>query len=117
LERSVPVREAVRGRVFRFLAAAFFLNALGQIALHVHLVPYLTERGYSAAFAASAAGLVGIMALPGRLIFTPLGDKLPRAYLTAFIFAEAWRWSSCSRCRARPASFCTLFSSVRASAR
>jgi MFS family permease len=27
------------------------------------------------------------MALPGRLIFTPLGDKVPRAYLTAFIFS------------------------------
>ncbi|MGH2584888.1 MAG: MFS transporter [Dehalococcoidia bacterium] len=86
-ERSVPVREALRGTVFRWLAAAFFLNALGQIALHVHLVPYLTGRGYSAGFAATMAGLVGIMALPGRLIFTPLGDRVPRAYLTALIFS------------------------------
>jgi MFS family permease len=85
-ERSVPVREALRGSVFRWMAAAFFLNALGQIALHVHLVPYLTERGYGAEFAATVAGLVGIMALPGRLILTPLGDRVPRAYLTAFIF-------------------------------
>jgi predicted MFS family arabinose efflux permease len=83
----VPVREALRGAVFRWLAAAFFLNALGQIALHVHLVPYLTGRGYSAGFAATMAGLVGIMALPGRLVFTPLGDRVPRAYLTALIFS------------------------------
>jgi cyanate permease len=68
------------------MAAAFFLNALGQIALHIHLVPYLTERGYGAEFAATVAGLVGIMALPGRLILTPLGNRIPRAYLTAFIF-------------------------------
>lgn len=85
-ERSVPVREALNGAVFRWMAAAFFLNTLGQIALHVHLVPYLTGRGYSAGFAATVAGLVGIMALPGRLILTPLGDRIPRAYLTAFIF-------------------------------
>lgn len=85
-ERSVPIREALRGSVFRWMAAAFFLNALGQIALHVHLVPYLIERGYGAEFAATVAGLIGIMALPGRLILTPLGDRLPRAYLTAFIF-------------------------------
>lgn len=85
-ERSVPVREALRGAVFRWMAAAFFLNAVGQIALHVHLVPYLTGRGYGAGFAATMAGLIGIMALPGRLILTPLGDRVPRAYLTAFIF-------------------------------
>ena len=85
-ERSVPVGEALRGPVFRWLAAAFFLNAVGQVALHVHLVPYLRGRGYGTEFAATMAGLVGIMALPGRLIFTPLGDRIPRAYLTAFIF-------------------------------
>src|SRR5215216_6086549 len=85
-ERSVPVKEALSGTVFRWMAAAFFLNALGQIALHVHLVPYLTGRGYGAEFAATVAGLIGIMALPGRLILTPLGDRVPRAYLTALIF-------------------------------
>lgn len=85
-EHSVPVRDALRGAVFRWMAAAFFLNAVGQIALHVHLVPYLTGRGYGAGFAATVAGLIGIMALPGRLILTPLGDRVPRAYLTAFIF-------------------------------
>lgn len=31
-------------------------------------------------------GLVGVMALPGRLIFTPLGDLVPRSVLTAFLF-------------------------------
>ncbi|HEV8717791.1 MAG TPA: MFS transporter [Candidatus Binatia bacterium] len=30
--------------------------------------------------------LVGVMALPGRLIFTPLGDRLPRSLVTAFLF-------------------------------
>ena len=52
----------------------------------VHLIPFLIARGYGAGFAATAAGLVGIMALPGRLIFTPLGGIWPRRYVTAAIF-------------------------------
>ena len=86
VERSVPVRAAVRGAAFRWLTAAFVLNAVGNVAVFVHLVPYLTDRGYGASFAASVASLVGVMALPGRLIFTPLGDRVPRSLLTAFIF-------------------------------
>ncbi len=85
-ERSIATRVAVRGVTFRLLTIAFFLNALGQIALTVHLVPYLTDRGNGAAYAAGIAGLIGIMAMPGRLIFTPLGDRVPRGILTAFIF-------------------------------
>jgi MFS family permease len=46
----------------------------------------LIDHGYESSFAATAMGLVGIMALPGRLIFTPLGDILPRSALTAFLF-------------------------------
>jgi MFS family permease len=86
-ERSVGVRAAVRGAAFWLLTAAFFLSQLGVGAVFVHLVPYLTDRGYSAAFAATATGLVGVMALPGRLVLTPLGDRLPRSLVTAFIFA------------------------------
>jgi MFS family permease len=85
-ERSVGVRAALRGAAFWLLTAAFFLSQLGVGAVFVHLVPYLTDRGYSAAFAATATGLVGVMALPGRLVLTPLGDRLPRSLVTAFIF-------------------------------
>jgi MFS family permease len=52
----------------------------------VHLVPYLIDHGYEPAFAAVTAGLIGVMALPGQLIFTPLGDRLPRSYVTACLF-------------------------------
>jgi MFS family permease len=53
----------------------------------VHLVPLLLERGYGAAFAGGAMGVLGLMALPGRLIFTPLGGVLSRGSVTASIFA------------------------------
>jgi MFS family permease len=86
LERNVPLTIAVRDIAFWWLTAAFVSNTLGAVALNVHLVPYLMDHGYEPGFAATAAGLVGVMALPGRLIFTPMGDRLPRSLVTAFLF-------------------------------
>ncbi|HLZ73170.1 MAG TPA: MFS transporter [Dehalococcoidia bacterium] len=86
LERSLPVRTALHGAAFWWLMGAFFLNTLGVSALFVHLVPYLTDHGYGKEFAANVTGLVGVMALPGRLVLTPLGDRLPRAWVACAIF-------------------------------
>ena len=80
-------RAVVRGAPFRWTAVAFMLSALASTAMTVHLVPLLLERGHGAAFAGGAMGMLGLMALPGRLIFTPLGDRWPRGVVTASIFA------------------------------
>jgi sugar phosphate permease len=85
-EHSLTAREALRDPGFWWLSAAFFLVTLGAGAMVVHLTPYLIGAGYAPAFAAQAAGLVGLVALPGRVIFTPLGDWLPRRLVTAVIF-------------------------------
>jgi len=84
---NVSARDAIRSRAFRWLAVAFSLSALSGYAVTVHLVSLLTERGYSPAFSAGAMGLVGLMALPGRLVFTPLGEYHPRSAVTAIIFS------------------------------
>jgi len=86
-ERSTTVGEALHGTAFWFLAVAFFLATLATGAIFVHLIPYLIGQGYDPAFAAWATGLIGIMGLPGRLFFTPLGGWLPRRWVTAGIFA------------------------------
>jgi MFS family permease len=86
VERSVPPREAVRSAPFRWLALAFGLSALATTAVVVHLIPLLLERGYSPTLAGAAVGAVGLMALPGRLVFTPLGGYWPRSRVTAAIF-------------------------------
>ena len=86
LEPSVPADIAVRGREFHWLTLAFALSTLATTAVSVHLVPLLLERGFSLAFAGGAMGLLGLMALPGRLIFTPLGSRWSRAAVTASIF-------------------------------
>jgi predicted MFS family arabinose efflux permease len=85
-ERSISLDEAMRGATFWWLTLAFVMNIVGVIAINVHLVSYLIDRGFESSFAATVMGLVGLMALPGRLVFTPLGDLLPRSILTAFLF-------------------------------
>lgn len=86
-ETSVPARQALRDETFWWITAGFVLAILAATAVTVHLIPYLISRGYSAGYAASMAGLVGIFALPGRLIFTPLGARWPRHLITGAIFA------------------------------
>ncbi|HEY0969578.1 MAG TPA: MFS transporter, partial [Gemmatimonadales bacterium] len=84
---QVAVRAAVRGAAFRWTAVAFTLSGLTTTAVAVHLVALLLERGHGAAFAGGAMGVLGLMALPGRLVFTPLGDRWSRGAVTASIFA------------------------------
>lgn len=83
---NVPADVAVRSRSFRWLTVAFAMSSLAGTAVAVHLVPLLLERGFAPAFAGAAMGAVGLMALPGRLVFTPLGGRWPRAAVTAGIF-------------------------------
>ena len=79
--------EALRDTAFWWLSVAFMLATTSAMAVTVHFVPYLKEQGYSTATAAQAAGAIGLLALPGRLIFTPLGARVPRQYVVCAIFA------------------------------
>lgn len=85
-EEDVPTTVALRGSAFWWITAAFALTMLGAGAITVHLVPYLIDSGYSASFAASMVGLIGILALPGRLVFTMLGERISRRLVTALLF-------------------------------
>src|SRR5207237_132043 len=60
----------------------FILTTLAAITIGVHLIPYLLGQGYDAGFAALAVGLVGLMQLPGRLLFLPLNRWLSRQMVT-----------------------------------
>jgi MFS family permease len=83
---SVQARAAVSSRSFRWLCVCFGLASLTTTAISVHLVPLLLERGYRSRSAAAAMGVLGLMALPGRLVFTPLGERWSRGAVTASIF-------------------------------
>lgn len=71
---------------FRRLAIAFSLSTFAITAVSVHLVPLLVEAGRSATSAAGVGGAIGLLALPGRIVLTPLGDLWPRRLVAAAIF-------------------------------
>jgi predicted MFS family arabinose efflux permease len=80
------LRNALQSRSFRWLSLAFGLTMFVNVATTVLLIPLLLDRGESTRFAATAAASIGLLALPGRLIFTPLGDFLPKFMVPALIF-------------------------------
>jgi len=83
---SMSPSTALRGPAFWLLAAAFFLGTLSQAAIGVHLIPYLTERGYGLGSAATLTGLIGAAQVLGRVVVTVLEGRLPRGTLMTGIF-------------------------------
>ena len=82
---GVPAREAMRDPGFWLLTAAFFLGMLSTVAVGVHLIPYLITSGYSAAFAATATGLIGAMQVVSRIVVTVAGSRWPNVWLLALV--------------------------------
>lgn len=54
------------------LAGAFTVGIFSTVTVSVHLIPFLTQRGYSPTFAATVVGWIGAMQIPGRLLFVPV---------------------------------------------
>jgi MFS family permease len=84
---SLTLHQTLRDASFWWLSGCMVLANFATMAMLVHLIPYLTQEGHSRSFAASAAGAIGLLGLPGRLIFTPLGSRIPRRIVTSLIFA------------------------------
>jgi MFS family permease len=72
--------------IFWSLALGFALARMAVAALAPHLVPLLRERGYSSVFAATIAGMVGVLQLGGRLIIAPMTSRVTLTVLTAITF-------------------------------
>lgn len=84
---GATVREALADPAFRWLTAAFFLETFSMVATGIHLIPYLTERGDGARFAATATGLIGAAQVGARVLATLFGNRLSRTTLTMLVFA------------------------------
>jgi predicted MFS family arabinose efflux permease len=84
--RSVSARSALRSVPFWLLSTAFILGTFTGIAMTVHAIPFLLERGYSAPFAAFAVGLIGVSQIPGRVVFALIGSRLPRELAVSAVF-------------------------------
>ena len=84
--RSARAGEVLRSLPFWLLSAAFFVGTMTGIAMTIHAIPFLLERGYGAGFAAFAVGLVGIAQIPGRAVFALIAGRLPRELAVAAVF-------------------------------
>jgi len=82
---SISVGDAVREASFRWLTIAFSATTLVSYGVHIHLIAYLQDHGYSGAFAAAATGLVGAMQVLGRILLGVLGDRVPLRISTAAV--------------------------------
>ncbi|HYX89223.1 MAG TPA: MFS transporter [Gaiellaceae bacterium] len=85
-ELQVAAEIAVGSSAFWYLTAAFVLSSFAVSAVAVHLIPYLLEGGRSAGFAAFAAGLMGLMQVPGRIVFAGAARTLPRRHEAPAVF-------------------------------
>jgi MFS family permease len=83
---GVSLKTATQTAVFWVLAVAFVVSNFATIAVTVHLIPYLVDRGYSAAVAAATIGWMGAMQLPGRVFFVPIARWFGPRSVTAGVF-------------------------------
>ncbi|MFI6707762.1 hypothetical protein ACIBF7_15070 [Nonomuraea sp. NPDC050478] len=85
--RADLVREAVRARPFWFLVAAFTAHGGGVAVIGVLLVTYLIHLGHAPVFAATVAGLLGVLSVTGRVVTTGLRRRWAAAPVAAAVFA------------------------------
>lgn len=86
LAEDTTLGRALRMPSFWWMAASFATIWGCGVAVQIHFIPYLLDQGYSPAFAASAAGAIGLLKLPGRVIFAPLAMRFGHRLVALSIF-------------------------------
>jgi MFS family permease len=77
---------SVRMTIFWVLALAFVVGNFTTNAVTIHLIPYLSDRGYSPTVAAVMIGWMGAMQLPARLVFAPIATRFGHRAVAGVIF-------------------------------
>lgn len=84
--RHGPVRALGGDRRFWTLTLVFVAHTAAMSVVSVHLVSYLVERGHPATFAATVAGLLGVLSVTGRLVLTTAARRRRMSSIVADIF-------------------------------
>ena len=74
-ETSTTPTTAFRSRAFRLLTFAYLLSAVTTLAVGIHLVSYLHERGLATAVGATVLGAVGLVQVAGRGVYMRLSSR------------------------------------------
>ncbi|MBM0229534.1 MULTISPECIES: MFS transporter [Micromonospora] len=86
-QRRSVARAAMRDARFWILAGTFTAHGAATSTMTVHIVGYLASRGHPATFAASIAGLLGVLSVTGRLLLTAARRRLAVTTIVAAVFA------------------------------
>jgi cyanate permease len=78
--------QAMRTPTLWMLILVFGLGSMGFMALFLHLVPFLTDSGYSRAEAASAFAMIGLAGLLSKPIWGLVAERVPSRYAAASEF-------------------------------
>src|SRR5438094_960007 len=84
--RGLTLGAAAKAGVFWVLGLAFLASNFTTNTVTVHLIPYLSDRGYSPTLVAAMIGWMGAMQLPARVVFGPLVARFGHRTLTVGIF-------------------------------
>ncbi|MBE1492228.1 MFS transporter [Plantactinospora soyae] len=80
------LRAVAGDRRFWTLSLVFVAHVTATATVGVHLVIYLVERGHPATFAATVAGLLGVLSVTGRLTLTTVARRFRVTSVVAVVF-------------------------------
>jgi predicted MFS family arabinose efflux permease len=78
---------AIRDPAMAGLTVAFALSIGAMSAAIVHLIPYLTDHGWTNVAAAVAAGLIGVTQVAARVVFGLFAERVPPPRLAFAVLA------------------------------
>ena len=81
LSSEFTAREALRTSSFWYLTLSIMARSLVSGGIGLHLVPYFVDLGASGVQAATLAGSVGLLSIPGRFGLSWLGDYVNKRYV------------------------------------
>lgn len=81
-----PLKVAARTPIFWVLAVAFSIGNFSTAAVTLHLIPYLVAHGHAAAAGAMAIGWMGVMQIPGRVLFVAVAGRFGALGVTMAVF-------------------------------
>ncbi|HYZ02712.1 MAG TPA: MFS transporter, partial [Candidatus Binatia bacterium] len=80
---GTTAREAARTPAFWLLTLAGSAGLFAAFALQVHQVPYMIAEGLDPVLAASIAGIMGLVSIPGRFVLNVLSQRVAGQALLA----------------------------------
>ncbi|MDH4053083.1 MAG: MFS transporter [Rubrivivax sp.] len=84
---AAAVREAFGYRSFQLLTAGYFVCGFQVVFIGVHLPSYLQDKGMTPDVATTALALIGLFNVFGTYASGSLGQRLPKRYILATIYA------------------------------